>query len=77
MIIPTSPRTTDRHEAFDSVSSSRDEVLEWLSAHQSTVEHVLLPAFRSSLIVQRERVQEGCIVPLADLPELYKVFERC
>ena len=46
------------------------------------IEHCLFPAFRSRLCPQRpkrndDHVQESAVVLIAQLPELYKVFERC
>lgn len=45
-------------------------VLQW------TVEHTLFPAFKRHLRPPRELL-DGAIIPIADLPDLYKVFERC
>ena len=41
------------------------------------VEHVIFPAFRNYLQVPKAYVDNGIIVKLATLPDLYKVFERC
>lgn len=42
-----------------------------------TVEHVLFPAIKASLLPPKAWVQNGTILQIADLPDLYKVFERC
>ncbi|XP_065845708.1 DNA mismatch repair protein Mlh1-like isoform X2 [Oscarella lobularis] len=41
------------------------------------VEHVLFPAFRSILLPSKKLTEDGTIVEVANLPDLYKVFERC
>ncbi|KAM9096238.1 DNA mismatch repair protein Mlh1 [Sarcophilus harrisii] len=42
-----------------------------------TVEHVLYKAFRSHLLPPRRFSEDGSVLQLANLPDLYKVFERC
>ncbi|KAF4024168.1 hypothetical protein G4228_015962 [Cervus hanglu yarkandensis] len=42
-----------------------------------TVEHVLYKAFRSHLLPPKHFTEDGNILQLANLPDLYKVFERC
>lgn len=42
-----------------------------------TVEHVLFPAIKSSLLPPKSWLSNGAILQIADLPDLYKVFERC
>ncbi|KAI5772060.1 MLH1 [Gulo gulo luscus] len=42
-----------------------------------TVEHVVYKAFRSHLLPPRHFTEDGNILQLANLPDLYKVFERC
>ncbi|XP_053115825.1 DNA mismatch repair protein Mlh1 isoform X2 [Hemicordylus capensis] len=41
------------------------------------VEHVLYKAFRTSLLPPKNFREDGNILQLANLPDLYKVFERC
>jgi DNA mismatch repair protein MLH1 len=41
------------------------------------VEHTLFPAIRQYLVGQNEMVKNEKVSFLADLPELYKIFERC
>ncbi|EDV27230.1 uncharacterized protein TRIADDRAFT_50100 [Trichoplax adhaerens] len=41
------------------------------------VEHLLYPAFKSSLFLPKRFQDDGTILKIADLKELYKVFERC
>uniref|UniRef100_A0A803W8V7 MutL homolog 1 n=1 Tax=Ficedula albicollis TaxID=59894 RepID=A0A803W8V7_FICAL len=42
-----------------------------------TVEHVLYKAFRTHLLPPKHFAEDGNILQLANLPDLYKVFERC
>ncbi|XP_044310865.1 DNA mismatch repair protein Mlh1 isoform X2 [Varanus komodoensis] len=42
-----------------------------------TVEHVLYKAFRTYLLPPKSFTEDGNILQLANLPDLYKVFERC
>ncbi|KFV67159.1 DNA mismatch repair protein Mlh1 [Dryobates pubescens] len=42
-----------------------------------TVEHVLYKAFRTYLLPPKHFAEDGNILQLANLPDLYKVFERC
>ncbi|EGD72233.1 hypothetical protein PTSG_00253 [Salpingoeca rosetta] len=41
------------------------------------IEHAVAPALRSMFFPPRSLADEGAIVQIADLKELYKVFERC
>lgn len=40
-------------------------------------EHIIFPAFRAELIPPRQMAEDGSVLQIADLHELYKVFERC
>ncbi|XP_054847024.1 DNA mismatch repair protein Mlh1 isoform X2 [Eublepharis macularius] len=42
-----------------------------------TVEHVLYKAFKAYLLPPKNFTEDGNILQLANLPDLYKVFERC
>ncbi|KAJ9592430.1 hypothetical protein L9F63_015846 [Diploptera punctata] len=42
-----------------------------------TIEHVLYPALRSSFLPPKVFAEDGTILQIANLPDLYKVFERC
>jgi DNA mismatch repair protein MLH1 len=42
-----------------------------------TVEHVLFPVIRKRLRPPASLLGGRCLVLIADLPDLYKVFERC
>ena len=41
------------------------------------MEHVIFPALRVDLTPPKEMADDGSILQIADLHELYKVFERC
>ncbi|XP_075777906.1 DNA mismatch repair protein Mlh1 isoform X2 [Pelodiscus sinensis] len=42
-----------------------------------TVEHIIYKAFRTHLLPPKHFTEDGNILQLANLPDLYKVFERC
>ncbi|XP_074614819.1 DNA mismatch repair protein Mlh1-like [Acropora palmata] len=44
---------------------------------QWKVEHVLFPAFRTGLVPPNRFSEDGTLLQIANLPDLYKVFERC
>ncbi|KAK7109836.1 hypothetical protein V1264_013814 [Littorina saxatilis] len=44
---------------------------------QWAVEHVIYPAFRSLLMPPKSASEDTSVLQLANLPDLYKVFERC
>ena len=52
---------------------SDPNVVDW----KFTVEHVLFPQFKSMLIPSERSVTDGTVLQVADLHDLYKVFERC
>ena len=41
------------------------------------VRHLLLPSFRSSFSPPRKFANDGSIIQIASLENLYKIFERC
>ena len=51
--------------------NANDDAWKW------TVEHILFPSFRSMLLPGKDLWQSRAFVQLADLPNLYRVFERC
>lgn len=42
-----------------------------------TMQHVLFPALRHGLVPPKKLSEDGTILQVANLPDLYKVFERC
>jgi len=47
------------------------------SSWQWMVEYSVFPAVRSMLLPPKEIAQDGTLLQIASLPDLYKVFERC
>uniref|UniRef100_A0A8C0EJT6 MutL homolog 1 n=1 Tax=Bubo bubo TaxID=30461 RepID=A0A8C0EJT6_BUBBB len=66
-IIDEANLTASQNEDSDSSSTT----WKW------TVEHVLYKAFRTHLLPPKHFTEDGNILQLANLPDLYKVFERC
>ncbi|NXI38227.1 MLH1 protein, partial [Galbula dea] len=66
-IIDEANLTTSQNEESDSGSTT----WKW------TVEHVLYKAFRTHLLPPKHFAEDGNVLQLANLPDLYKVFERC
>lgn len=42
-----------------------------------TVEHVLYPALRNFFYPPKHIAEDSSVLQIANLPDLYKVFERC
>lgn len=42
-----------------------------------TTEHVLYPAVKDCFLPSRKFIENAAVLQIADLPNLYKVFERC
>ncbi|XP_074006356.1 DNA mismatch repair protein Mlh1 isoform X2 [Numenius arquata] len=66
-IIDEADQADSQNEDSDSASTT----WKW------TVEHVLYKAFRNHLLPPKHFTEDGNILQLANLPDLYKVFERC
>jgi len=47
------------------------------SQWEHTIEHIIYPALRTSLIPPKSFSEDGSFLEVANLPDLYKVFERC
>merc|ERR1711874_155386 len=58
---------------FDPGQHSGGEEDKW----KYTIEHVLYPAIKKCLLPPEECGQDMTILQIANLPDLYKVFERC
>ncbi|NXG48217.1 MLH1 protein, partial [Psilopogon haemacephalus] len=58
-------------------SSQNEEAESGSTPWKWTVEHVLYKAFRTYLLPPKHFAEDGSILQLANLPDLYKVFERC
>uniref|UniRef100_A0A8C2V175 DNA mismatch repair protein MLH1 n=1 Tax=Chinchilla lanigera TaxID=34839 RepID=A0A8C2V175_CHILA len=60
------------------LSSQQSEVSgSALNPWKWTVEHIVYKAFRSHLMPPKHFTEDGNVLQLANLPDLYKVFERC
>lgn len=65
-------RETARFYSFvDTVNSHEGHDWKW------TTEHILLPAIKKTLLPPKHFAEDGTMLLLTSLPELYKVFERC
>ena len=41
------------------------------------IEHILFPALRTGFLPPMSLAEAGHVLQVADLPELYRIFERC
>jgi len=41
------------------------------------IEHVIFPTLKTDFLPPRKMAEDGSILQIADLHDLYKVFERC
>jgi len=44
---------------------------------KNITEHVICPAMRTTLLPSLQRAEDATFLEIANLPNLYKVFERC
>nr|XP_022306543.1 DNA mismatch repair protein Mlh1-like [Crassostrea virginica]XP_022306544.1 DNA mismatch repair protein Mlh1-like [Crassostrea virginica]XP_022306545.1 DNA mismatch repair protein Mlh1-like [Crassostrea virginica] len=65
------PDTSDSTEGSQGEEESTQNSWKW------TVEHVLFSAFRNFLFPPKTFAENSSILQIANLPDLYKVFERC
>ncbi|XP_077979324.1 DNA mismatch repair protein Mlh1-like [Glandiceps talaboti] len=68
-----SMQVDDTDDASTSLSPVTPKSHDW----KWTVEHVLYPAFKSVLYPPNQFAEDASILQIANLPDLYKVFERC
>ena len=61
---------------FDPSQHSGEE-MDKTDKWQYTIEHVVYPAIKKSLLPPEMCGQDRTILQIANLPDLYKVFERC
>ncbi|KAM4706099.1 DNA mismatch repair protein Mlh1 isoform 2-T2 [Rhinophrynus dorsalis] len=62
---------------FDDSSSAMEDSGSGSHSWRWTAEHILYKAFRTHLLPPKHFTEDGSILQLANLPDLYKVFERC
>ena len=68
------PLEMDQQGSTQTQSSQQDpNVPDW----KFTVEHILFPQFKSFFIPDLSFTTSGAVLQVADLHQLYKVFERC
>ena len=74
------PYQSNDNSAKDETETNNSTAAKPLSSNcswQWTVEHVLFPAFRTGLVPPNRFSEDGTLLQIANLPDLYKVFERC
>lgn len=59
------------------LSQQPEEPAESSKSWMWTVEHVIYKSFRTHLLPPQQFTENGNVLQLANLPDLYKVFERC
>lgn len=68
---------TDKSPSSPSTSKEANPALYKREPWRWVIEHVIFPALKSDFIPLRKMAEDGSILQIADLHELYKVFERC
>ncbi|XP_018124007.1 mutL homolog 1 S homeolog isoform X1 [Xenopus laevis] len=61
----------------ESSNNADNKSLTGSSSWRWTTEHILYKAFRTHLLPPKPFTEDGSILQIANLPDLYKVFERC
>ncbi|GCB61301.1 hypothetical protein scyTo_0009310, partial [Scyliorhinus torazame] len=69
--------TLDAETQVSPNSGQQNQELSTDKSWKWTVEHVVSKAFRTLLLPPKHFSEDGSILQLANLPDLYKVFERC
>ena len=62
---------------FYAIRESSAESMSDRSTWSRVIEHTIMPSLRRELMPPESLLKEGAVLQLADLHELYKVFERC
>ncbi|KND03473.1 DNA mismatch repair protein MutL [Spizellomyces punctatus DAOM BR117] len=60
-----------------SQGDSSKQANEAMAAYRWVVQHVVFPALKEHFVAPQAMAGDGTIVQLANLPDLYRVFERC
>jgi DNA mismatch repair protein MLH1 len=71
-----SPLTPPRPGQGDSLGKPDQDQEQQEKAERWQIQHILFPAMRRYIIAPKSLLDMD-VVQVADLPELYKVFERC
>ncbi|KAI8423107.1 hypothetical protein MSG28_014190 [Choristoneura fumiferana] len=69
--------TISRQTAIFYSQPNPDATTESVKSEQWKQEHVIFPALRRNFLPPTSFVSNGAILQIANLPDLYKVFERC
>lgn len=69
--------TISRQTAIFYSQPNPDTTTESVKSEQWKQEHVIFPAIRKNFLPPTSFVSNGAILQIANLPDLYKVFERC
>ncbi|XP_063389365.1 DNA mismatch repair protein Mlh1 [Cydia fagiglandana] len=69
--------TFSRQTAIFYSQPNPDNTAESVKSEQWKQEHVIFPAIRRNFLPPTSFVSNGVILQIANLPDLYKVFERC
>lgn len=72
-LIDSSEKTSEASPAGTAVNPALYKRLPW----RWTVEHVIFHALRTDFIPPKKMAEDGSVLQIADLHDLYKVFERC
>ncbi|KAI8611615.1 histidine kinase-like ATPase [Chytriomyces sp. MP71] len=72
---PPAPATQDDEKA--DVDETASAPIDYLAAYNWSLEHVVLKACKQWYLASRDIAKGQSIVQVVDLPDLYKVFERC
>lgn len=67
----------DKKSTRPEASSSKNETESGDSNWKWMIEHAIYPAMKSSFAPPKKFANNGSLLQLANLPDLYKVFERC
>ncbi len=70
---PISPDDSMDSEAAEDAEETRAQ-LEYQN-HQ--IEHVIFPAMKRYAVMPKDLLEKGYIKEVANLPDLYRIFERC
>jgi len=74
------PRPTSDDPAADAAAARADgdgEAAVATARARWAIEHALFPALRTGFWPSRQLAERGDVLQVADLPELYRIFERC
>lgn len=80
--LATEVNWSEEKECFESVC--RETATYYAQMHRSisenwkwVVEHVLYPCVKAAFLPPKSFTKNAAVLELANLPDLYKVFERC